>query len=149
MKFTNTKKKAEDTAKQEYINNAPLSEKKRKTTGVSIVINETEREMVDNYLETTKNETGRKISRSTFFRNCAMETIKKKVNVVSESVWGGEPFTVPEAAVKFNVPETTIRSALESGRFMKNEVKVLKIKQTEVYVVTRNGMERVFNRIVK
>ena len=111
MKFTNTKKKAEDTAKQEYINNAPLSEKKRKTTSVTIAINEKEREMLDSYLETTKNETGRKISRSTFFRNCAMENIKKKVNVVSEDVWGGEPFTIAEASLKFNIPEETITSA--------------------------------------
>lgn len=147
MKFTNTKKKAEDTAKQEYINNAPLSEKKRKTTNVTIAINEKEREMLDNYLETTKNETGRKISRSTFFRNCAMENIKKKVNVVSEDVWGGEPFTIAEASLKFNVPEETITSALNSGRFMKNEAKILNIKQARVWVVTRNGMERVFNRI--
>ena len=143
MKFTNTKKKAEDTAKQEYINNAPLSEKKRKTTSVTIAINE----MLDSYLETTKNETGRKISRSTFFRNCAMENIKKKVNVVSEDVWGGEPFTIAEASLKFNVPEETITSALNSGRFMKNEAKILNIKQARVWVVTRNGMERVFNRI--
>lgn len=147
MKFTNTKKKAEDTAKQEYINSAPLSEKKRKTTSVCIAINEKEREMLDGYLEITKNETGRKISRSTFFRNCAMETIKKKVNVVSEDVWGGEPFTIAEAALEFNVPEETIRSALKSGRFMKNEAKILKMKQVDVWVVTRNGMERVFDRI--
>ena len=46
MKFTNTKKKEEE-AKQEYINNAPLSEKKRKTTSVTIAINEKEREMLE------------------------------------------------------------------------------------------------------
>lgn len=147
MKFTDTKKKAEEQ-KKKYIESAPLTEKKQKFTNVSVTLNETERSMVDSYLESQQNETGRKMSRSSFIRNAVIKAVRNSDNEEQET-WNDEPFTIAEAAEKYGVNDGTIKSALKDGRFTKFEAKKLAVKGYEVWVITRRGMERLFNQRVR
>ena len=138
MKITNTKAKQTE---QEYIKGAPLTEKKRKST-FSFILSAEEAEILDNFIESLKT-VGIRVTRSNFIRKAIFEYIQRHTKDAEEAKDEGaaEPMTTNEASKVFDVPISTIRTAITRKRFGPHEHK--KMENGE-WIVTRAGMNRIF-----
>lgn len=144
MRFTK-KNTLVEQEKEKYINAAPLEEKK-KVRNISVILNSIENETLENFLEQLKDENGRKVSRSNFVRTAIFDTIRRAENQEKPDEWLGEPLTVKEAAERYELNESTIRSALQANRFSARETKRIDDK---LIIVTVAGMNRLFGNRIK
>lgn len=140
MKITNTKAKQKEQ-EQKYIKSAPLTEKKQTSTFSFILSNE-EAETVNNFIESLKT-VGIRRTRSNFIRQAIFEYIQRHEKDAEESLgeWEDEPMTLNEASRIYDVPVSTIRTAINRKRFGPHEHK--KMENGE-WIVTKAGMNRIF-----
>lgn len=138
MKITNTKAKQTE---QEYIKSAPLTEKKRKST-FSFILSAEEAEILENFIESLKT-VGIRVTRSNFIRQAIFEYIQHHTKDAEESSgeWDDEPMTLNEASKVYDIPVSTIRTAINRKRFGPHEYK--KMENGE-WIVTKAGMNRIF-----
>lgn len=137
MKFTNTKEKA----KKEYLKKAPLTEKKVSSM-ISVKLTEDEAEIINNFIESLQT-IGIRSTKSNFIRQAIFEYIQRHTKDAEEvsGEWDDEPMTLNEASKIYDVPVSTIRTAINRKRFGPHEHK--KMENGE-WVVTKAGMNRIF-----
>lgn len=137
MNFTNTKEKA----KKEYLKNAPLTEKKVSSM-ISVKLTEDEAEIINNFIESLQT-IGIRSTKSNFIRQAIFEYIQRHTKDAEEvsGEWDDEPMTLNEASKIYDVPVSTIRTAINRKRFGPHEHK--KMENGE-WVVTKAGMNRIF-----
>lgn len=141
MKITNTKEKQEKQAEHDYIRSAPLTEKKRNPM-IAFKLTPEEAEIMDNFIDSMLT-VGIRRTRSSFIRQAIFEFIQRHTKDAEEAKgeWVDEPMTTNEASKVFNVPVSTIRTAITRKRFGPHEHK--KMENGE-WIVTRAGMNRIF-----
>lgn len=137
MNFTNTKEKA----KKEYLKKAPLTEKKVSSM-ISVKLTEDEAEIINNFIESLQT-IGIRSTKSNFIRQAIFEYIQRHTKDAEEvsGEWDDEPMTLNEASKIYDVPVSTIRTAINRKRFGPREHK--KMENGE-WVVTKAGMNRIF-----
>lgn len=137
MNFTNTKEKA----KKEYLKKAPLTEKKVSSM-ISVKLTEDEAEIINNFIESLQT-IGIRSTKSNFIRQAIFEYIQRHTKDAEEvsGEWDDEPMTLNEASEIYDVPVSTIRTAINRKRFGPHEHK--KMENGE-WVVTKAGMNRIF-----
>lgn len=137
MNFTNTKEKV----KKEYIKKAPLTEKKVSSM-ISVKLTEDEAEIINNFIESLQT-VGIRSTKSNFIRQAIFEYIQRHTKDAEEVTgeWDDEPMTLNEASKIYDVPVSTIRTAINRKRFGPHEHK--KMENGE-WVVTKAGMNRIF-----
>lgn len=137
MNFTNTKEKV----KKEYIKKAPLTEKKVSSM-ISVKLTEDEAEIINNFIESLQT-IGIRSTKSNFIRQAIFEYIQRHTKDAEEvsGEWDDEPMTLNEASKIYDVPVSTIRTAINRKRFGPHEHK--KMENGE-WVVTKAGMNRIF-----
>lgn len=137
MNFTNTKEKA----KKEYLKKAPLTEKKVSSM-ISVKLTENEAEIINNFIESLQT-IGIRSTKSNFIRQAIFEYIQRHTKDAEEvsGEWDDEPMTLNEASKIYDVPVSTIRTAINRKRFGPHEHK--KMENGE-WVVTKAGMNRIF-----
>jgi Arc/MetJ-type ribon-helix-helix transcriptional regulator len=137
MNFTNTKEKA----KKEYLKKAPLTEKKVSSM-ISVKLTEDEAEIINNFIESLQT-IGIRSTKSNFIRQAIFEYIQRHTKDAEEvsGEWDDEPMTLNEASKIYDVPVSTIRTAINRKRFGPHEHK--KMENGE-WVVTKAGMNRIF-----
>ena len=137
MNFTNTKEKA----KKEYLKKAPLTEKKVSSM-ISVKLTEDEAEIINNFIESLQT-IGIRSTKSNFIRQAILEYIQRHTKDAEEvsGEWDDEPMTLNEASKIYDVPVSTIRTAINRKRFGPHEHK--KMENGE-WVVTKAGMNRIF-----
>lgn len=137
MNFTNTKEKA----KKEYLKKAPLTEKKVSSM-ISVKLTEDEAEILNNFIESLQT-IGIRSTKSNFIRQAIFEYIQRHTKDAEEvsGEWDDEPMTLNEASKIYDVPVSTIRTAINRKRFGPHEHK--KMENGE-WVVTKAGMNRIF-----
>lgn len=137
MNFTNTKEKA----KKEYLKKAPLTEKKVSSM-ISVKLTEDEAEIINNFIESLQT-IGIRSTKSNFIRQAIFEYIQRHTKDAEEvsDEWDDEPMTLNEASKIYDVPVSTIRTAINRKRFGPHEHK--KMENGE-WVVTKAGMNRIF-----
>jgi len=137
MNFTNTKEKV----KKEYIKKAPLTEKKVSSM-ISVKLTEDEAEIINNFIESLQT-IGIRSTKSNFIRQAIFEYIQRHTKDAEEvsGEWDDEPMTLNEASKVYDVPVSTIRTAINRKRFGPHEHK--KMENGE-WIVTKAGMNRIF-----
>lgn len=137
MNFTNTKEKA----KKEYLKKAPLTEKKVSSM-ISVKLTEDEAEILNNFIESLQT-IGIRSTKSNFIRQAIFEYIQRHTKDAEEvsGEWDDEPMTLNEASKIYDVPVSTIRTAINRKRFGPHEHK--KMENGE-WIVTKAGMNRIF-----
>ena len=137
MNFTNPKEKA----KKEYLKKAPLTEKKVSSM-ISVKLTEDEAEIINNFIESLQT-IGIRSTKSNFIRQAIFEYIQRHTKDAEEvsGEWDDEPMTLNEASKIYDVPVSTIRTAINRKRFGPHEHK--KMENGE-WVVTKAGMNRIF-----
>lgn len=137
MNFTNTKEKV----KKEYIKKAPLTEKKVSSM-ISVKLTEDEAEIINNFIESLQT-IGIRSTKSNFIRQAIFEYIQRHTKDAEEVTgeWDDEPMTLNEASKIYDVPVSTIRTAINRKRFGPHEHK--KMENGE-WIVTKAGMNRIF-----
>nr|WP_308612407.1 helix-turn-helix domain-containing protein [uncultured Dialister sp.] len=109
---------------------------------ISVKLTEDEAEIINNFIESLQT-IGIRSTKSNFIRQAIFEYIQRHTKDAEEvsGEWDDEPMTLNEASKIYDVPVSTIRTAINRKRFGPHEHK--KMENGE-WVVTKAGMNRIF-----